>query len=514
MIARSGNGRRGGLAVAILPWAAVFAVVALILGAYARYAAAALHCEFGLDYSEGLIWQQALWIPGPHMYGDIFHYPFVVFEYPPLFLLLVRLAGMAGGDMLVAGRSISVLATLTACVLLGLTVWRAGRLPGGGRPVLAGAVAGLLPLSLLPILSWSVLMRVDMLALAFTWAGILLGVAAFRRPALLYGAVMAFVAAVFTKQIYVSAPLCMGLVWLVRSPALTCRAYGAGGVVGLAAVGGLSWLTHGGFVRHIFLYTADHVDAARALRQTIVWLQAYPIDFGLVILSVAVLLRWLIVQQRVRSPSSLASAIRRNDQAAAAGFLIPYLLVTTCTLVAAGKTGASRNYFIEWMAGWCALIGVLVGGYAAAQPCYRPGLMRILLPLSLLLQLCPLPAAITRLTREQFSPAHAEAAAALLARSRLVRGPILSDDMVMVVQSGREVGLDPCVLMVLARTGVWGEGRLVDMLRKQAFAAVVTAYGPGDPTFDDRYLPATQTAMLNSYPRIERFGDYRMRLPK
>jgi hypothetical protein len=42
---------------------------------------------------------------------------------------------------------------------------------------------------------------------------------------------------------------------------------------------------------------------------------------------------------------------------------------------------------------------------------------------------------------------------------------------------------------------------------------VITAYDPGDPTFDSRYLPRSRDALLAAYPHVERYGDYRLRLP-
>ena len=277
----------------------------------------------------------------------------------------------------------------------------------------------------------------------------------------------------------------------------------------------LAWLTHGGFVRHIFLYTADRIDLSRAWQLTSSWLLAYPVFVALTLVAVAASWRWLRAEHGVGGLASLVAAIRRDDRAAVIAFLSLYLAATSLMLIAAGKTGSSRNYFIEWMCCWCAWIGLLV-----AAPCTGVQSPRrlatigpLLVPACLLLQIWPIPAALGQLARAQFSTTHADASAALLTRARGLRGPILSDDMVMLLQSGREVPLDQCVLLELSQVGVWHERLLVDLLERKFFAAVVTAYGPGDPTFNGRYLPATQAAMLQSYPRIENYGDYRLRLP-
>ncbi len=95
----------------------------------------------------------------------------------------------------------------------------------------------------------------------------------------------------------------------------------------------------------------------------------------------------------------------------------------------------------------------------------------------------------------------------------MLNGPILSDDMVMLVRSGREVPLEPGVMHELARAGLWDERKLMDLIEEHRFAAIVTAYDPGVPTFDERYLPATRSAIIRAYPKVETYGDYRMRLP-
>ncbi len=486
-------------------WAGVAFLLGWLAVEYTAYAWAALRWPFGLDYSEGLIWQQALWMPGPHMYGDISHYPFVVFEYPPLYFLAVKAAAAAGLGMLVAGRLVSELAVIAACWLIGAVVWQGCGVRGWAAG-LGAVVAGLLPLSLLPVISWSVLMRVDLLALALNYGGIALAVAAFRRPGLLYAAVLLFVAAAFTKQIYLAAAVSMGVVWLVRAPLLTARAYGLGLLLGLALVGGLAWVTHGGFIDHILFYNADRLNAAKAWRATALWLAAYPVFCLLTVLAMG--LAWRKLWAR-RAEMGLLGAIRRDETVAFLGFFTLYTALCTVMLISAGKTGASRNYFLEWMCCWCVWIGVLSAWAIAA----RGLVLAALLPFALLLQLWPLPPAVAALRAGQFSAAHYAASAALLARLRgLPPGPVLSDDMVALLQSGREVGAEPGILLELAQTGLWDEQLLVGMLERHDFRAVVTAYDPGDPTFDARYLPRTRAAMLANYPVVERYGDYRLRL--
>jgi hypothetical protein len=464
-------------------WLALCAALCVIAAQYAAYAVAAIGFPFGLDYSEGLIWQQALWLGTAKLYGDIGNFPFLVCDYPPLYLIVLRCVHALGIGMLPGGRLVSVLSMLVICVLTGAVVFRhAMRIGAKGPALIAGVVGGLLPLSLLPVASWSVLMRVDQQALALTYAGIACAMVAFRRPAWLAPALLFFVASAFTKQTYLAAPAAMFPVLLIRAPRQTLAAYAAGLALGLALLGVCSWATDGRFLQHIIAYAADTADPIVAFKQTGLWLAAYPLDAGLTLVAVIVLWR----QDAVR-PKELVRAIRSDEGVAWRVFLTIYLLLTTIMLITVGKIGSSRNYFIEWMCCWCLWLGCL-----AATAMGRPGALRYAMPALLL-------------RRADWG--------ALLARVRGVPGPLLSDDMVLTLQAGRPVEMEPGILLEMARMGRWDEQRLIDKLNAHYFGAVITAYDPGDPTFDARYLPRTQAALLADYPHVQRFGDYRLRLP-
>jgi hypothetical protein len=515
-------------------WLAAAALV-LLAGQYMLYAVAAIRFPFGLDYSEGLVWQQALWLGGPHLYGDIKQFPFLVCQYPPLFLIAVRGLAATGIGMLQAGRILSVASTLVSCVLIGCTVRRMccqppdeharqnkelerdasikndPALAPARTASLAGAIAGLLPLTMLPVISWSALMRVDMLALALTYAGIFCACVSFRRRPTIFAALLFFVASAFTKQIYIAGAMAMFPVCLIRSPRHTLGAYAGGALLGVGLIGGLEWLTQGRFLRHILGYTADTVDPLVALRQTALWLGAYPVYAGFTVVAVVLLLRRSGLDTR-RGLSGLVRSIRTDEHAAWLAFLTLYLLLTSVLLIAAGKTGAALNYFIEWMCCWCLWLGCLVALILGRPDAPKP--LRVLFPALILLQLLPVGAGIHILRTQQFSQQRLADWGGLLARVRGIPGPLLSDDMVLTIEAGRDVTLEPAVLHELAKVGLWHEQELIDKLRAHYFAAVITAYDPGNPTFDARFWPKTQAALLAAYPHVEKFGDYRLRLQK
>ena len=80
-----------------------------------RCAGSLLANPFG-DYGEGIVWQQALLIPGPRMYGQIEHLPFIVFHYPPVYHLVSRAVMAFGVDPLAAGRIVSLASTAVIAI--------------------------------------------------------------------------------------------------------------------------------------------------------------------------------------------------------------------------------------------------------------------------------------------------------------------------------------------------------------------------------------------------------------
>src|SRR5712672_3082341 len=90
-----------------IAWLMFAVLTALLLFYWAKFAYNAyLTAIFPgqIDYGEGIVWQQALLIPGPRMYGDITQFPFIVFHYTPVYHLVVRAIATLGIDPLAAGR--------------------------------------------------------------------------------------------------------------------------------------------------------------------------------------------------------------------------------------------------------------------------------------------------------------------------------------------------------------------------------------------------------------------------
>jgi hypothetical protein len=257
----SAAGRTGPQILRLAAGAGTFLLIAGLLyfaWAEVRRARAVLAYPFGVDYGEGIVWQQALLIPGPRMYGSIDHLPFLVFHYPPVYHLASRAVMAFGVDPLAAGRIVSLAATAVIAISIAWLV--AAELAGrvGRSAVLIGALTGaLLPLSLGPVETWFDRMRVDMLAVALAFVGVAFVVRSERQPAWLALAMPAFVLSIYTRQTELAAPASALLVLLLVRPRATILAGIGGAVLGLSALAWLEWVTAGGFLRHVITYNIN-----------------------------------------------------------------------------------------------------------------------------------------------------------------------------------------------------------------------------------------------------------------
>ena len=83
-----------------------------------------------LDFAEGIVWQQARPIPSSRMYGDLQEFPFIVFNYPPLYYVVANTLSAAGASWLVAARTVSVVSLCVTAAMAGLIVIESSRRPG------------------------------------------------------------------------------------------------------------------------------------------------------------------------------------------------------------------------------------------------------------------------------------------------------------------------------------------------------------------------------------------------
>ena len=491
---------------------------------FAADAVAAVRFPFELDYGEGIVWQQALMIFRGDAYGDITQFPYIVFHYPPVYHLLTGALAAAGGlDELMAGRLTSVVATLLTGGIAGALTYRALRSEIGTAPsTLCAVVAGLATFTYWPVLAWAPLMRVDMAAVAFSFLGVYFGTRSLARPSMVHLASLCFVLAIYTKQTMLAAPVATYAVLLVVRPRLALAAMASAVAMGLAGLAALSWMTEGGFLRHILLYNINRFDwgwfwmVTKAAR--------IPLIFLAITTFVAIQSFWRLLKGCSGRSfiNTLRARIVAREQNLILAIVSVYLLLATLMLVLAGKSGSNVNYFIEWMCVWSVLIGMSVRPAAVLaadlgsvdKPSASPqssNLLALCVPLALATQALMLP--LPPFAKLAAHPRRSEAMRELVERTRAARSPVVSDDMVLLLRSGKQVPWESAIFAELASTGLWDERPFIRMIKQRRFAFFITVGARGHRLFDSRYTTAVADAIDAAYPRKEHVAGYQVHLP-
>ncbi len=502
---------------------AVFGLMAVVLvwrlwgflGASAQLAFA----PFQLDYGEGIVWQQALLMFTPEAYGPIERFPALVFHYPPLFhLATLGLAALSGFDMLAAGRLVSIGSALATAGLVGAIVARTApeATPTSAR-WLAGGAGGLIIFTIWPIIFWPQLMRVDMLAAMLTTLGFLCGMRAFDRPAWIYAAALAFVAAVFTRQTSIFAPAALFVLMLWLRPRVALTGIAACVVIGLAVLIPLTIATDGGFVRHIFLYNVNRIDWGRlAIAQST--LRSHVLLLGVAL--VMTLYQLMAIRKAVaqRRGLSVREALLADRGAVAFLAITVYAVIGWLSPLLIIKIGSNINYLIEWGITTALLVGAALVPAATAVT-GRVGLHQKTAPLLLSLFAVPFVIAAHAAQSHSLSPDPAWIKQRTIEVERLeqrirgVSGAVVSDDMVVILRAGKRVVWEPAIFAELANMGVWDEKPFVARIRAKEFGLFIVEGERGDHYFDTRYNPAIADALDATYPVKERVGAFVVRSP-
>src|SRR5687768_5482143 len=181
----------------------IFSVVALIL--CLAYQFLVVRHRYSLDYGEAPLVDQAMRLAsGQNIYrADISTPPYTISNYPPLYVALVAASVklLGASPSFFVGRMISILSTWAASILLMLIVY------APTRDRFAALSAGMIFLAFPFVLYWSPLLRIDMLALALSLAGLCLLAAGLKggqpvSPRRLIGVALLLVAAIYTRQSY------------------------------------------------------------------------------------------------------------------------------------------------------------------------------------------------------------------------------------------------------------------------------------------------------------------------
>jgi hypothetical protein len=350
-------------------------------------------------------------------------------------------------------------------------------------------------------------MRVDMLAIALAFLGVLFAVRAERQPVWLALAMPAFVLSIYTRQTELAAPVSALVVLLLIRPWAAILAGLGGAVLGLGALAWLEWLTAGGFLRHIISYNINSWSLT-LLTTRLQYQASYAVLLALAVVGLTML--WLRRGDRM---------LRQSAGTTKYSVLVPiisvWLLLSLVMLVATvGKTGSNVNYFIEPMCVCAVAVGLLIG------LCWQavvgsPGRRDMALRLGLIFATLALVAVMAKHRAVCYTvqnPALTAIQEDLVQKIARQDRPVLSEDMSLTMRAGREVPIELAIFRELTIMGRWDQRRLLDLIDAHAFAFLVTT--PDKIYTPLRYTPEVMAAIEQAYPRVETRGPYVVRYPE
>ena len=342
--------------------AAALCLAVILLAVHAAFLlaliASAIRFPFGIDYGEGIVWQQMKLVIAGHAYGRIDGFPAIVFHYTPLYYLLAdALHATTGVDELAAGRIVSAAATALTSTLAGLIIFTSLRRESGSlSAIVCAVIGGLVILSFIPVQIFSALMRVDMAAIMFSFAGVYFALSARMRRELIHLAALCFLAAVFTKQVSIAAPAATFLTLLFVQPRTAVAGAATTLVVGVTIAASLTFFTDGNFLRHIFLYNINRLKLSNYTMFAILLLYVGYIYVVLIGLAWRMNECWRFGERGARF-RALRKRLTASPYDTALFLFLVYFCFAAAMLAFIFKSGASVNYFIEFMC----VTGVLVG---------------------------------------------------------------------------------------------------------------------------------------------------------
>lgn len=401
---------------------------------------------YGVDYGEAPLMDQARHLlAGESIYkSDLDQPPYTIANYPPIYPLLVAgLRQMTGLGWFQAGRAISLTAALISAAFIGLLATRAG----SSRT--AGWLAAALFLGHPYVAIWSGLARVDLLALAFSLAGLWIVICRPHSHRWLAAAVLLFTLSVFTRQTFLLAAPVTALVWLWNYNRKRALFF----VIGLGLLCGscfvvINTATQGGFYLNTVVANVNRYDWDRTLAMSqqlaVIWLPA----LALAALTAArSFLQWLRGVDGQPQPAS-----RRFSLAAG---LAVYAVLALASALTVGKVGSDINYFLELIAA-CAILAAAMAVNTAQQPARWGKLIPAILAAQMIwavisgLFLYQVTAARHWAQIETTRSLYAEVVAASQ------KGQVLSDDYLdLVFLAGQPITYQPFEYGQLYHAGIW-----------------------------------------------------------
>lgn len=462
------------------------------------------------DYGEGhVLWMSQHITNAETAYRPIDRLPYVVFPYTPLFLFASRVVGVLFEDPLVAGRSLSLACTIGIAVVVALSVFWCvpARFPRIWR--LSGAAFGAaLMLCMQSVAGWGALMRVDMLALFFMFAGLAIYIVLGKKEQWQFVSAFLFILAIFTKQTMLSAPLACAIFGLTTNPRAAIRVYGFAIILGLSAIFFCNAVTHGGFWRNVVDYNLNPFSWKIALREVYTHLQENVASVAVAVAALFSIWNARAIRRFGWKGFLQVKSDRMYDRAVLICGL-NWLLAGMWTL-AIGKMGSAYNFFLTFDISTSFLCGFSLFRLLATWSANNRNRNFAPLVLTLLFSLMLLPArSVVAGLMDRFD-ARVDKETQLVRLIRATPGPVMSENLLALIRASKEVHIEPATVSFLAQIGRWDERPYLQLLDQQYFQMIVAVNLRGT----NRYTQAMTSSIDRAYSLDQTIGEYLIYRPR
>lgn len=432
---------------------------------------------YQISYPEGSILNQSHLISkGESIYKGINEYPYLVTNYPPLYPLLCAPFMKLFGISFVYGRLITFLASIFISWIIFIILKNET-----SREI--AAMSALFFIASSYIYKNTPFFRVDILGLFFSLMGIYL----FLKTDKLIIPIIFFIAALYTKQTFISAPMALAIYLFLTNKK---RAFNFTILMALSSIAIfflINLYARGEFYRHNFLYNMN-IFIFKQLAKYYTWfLQNHAI---LILFSLIFLF--------------LPPAEKKHYV-----FLI-YFIISAVVALSVGKIGANMNYFFETIMVSCILTGLTI--QRLKEIIRDEKMYEIFLNCALLVQLV-LFLHMPFLTEPTATKTDLKNAQALFEVVRNTDGKVISEDTGVLVMNNKPVLFMPFEFTQLANQKIWDQTGFINDIKDRQFSLIILSFDVHCQIDEERLTPEMAEAIRENYYIKQVIGEYFLYYP-
>jgi hypothetical protein len=443
--------------------------------------AAVVQERMQLDYAESIVlWQASQIFHLKSAFHSPQEYPHIIYNYTPFYHVVLHLLSRNAflGDALRTGRLISAASALWVVLVLAWTVFRVTRgYASPGFRALAAAITCALALQV-PSMLWVPLARVDMLGVALQFTALSLLIVYRFRWSIQLIAFGLLLLGVYTKQSLLAIPAAAILLLAAIRPVRAAKLAAGFVLAGAAVFFAFVWATDGGVIQHWIFYNVNPFFVSRTIE-----LETLMLNNLELLVAAGLTVSWLVCPKTRIHKRLCTSPLRR----AGLGFGLA-VVVGFITSLSIGKQGSNVNYCLEWQLALCPLVGVFLV-YARRKWQSPERAMALLRPLLLCaMAITGVQLAIyswnaadhtlgwTASAKQELAARRREDAQMLMLLAR-IDGPVVSDNMMLLLRAGKPIPFDPAVVAMATETGRFKEGELLERTSNRFFSAFILRKG-------------------------------------